>query len=237
MRREEEISIHKKLKVKGAKSNGRPRFLYKSYHLHGLQAIFVVSMKDQEVLYQRNIQSLLGYEPHEFDYRKTLEIIHPEDFEIVKPVLEGTIEYSAQYGVPENNIFYISFRVKKKDGKYISIQQINGVCTLDQSKSLKCYYTILQDISYLRQNMGVRWFWDNPELKVKEYNKLIGKKSPDNSFTKRELDVFELLKLGKSSEEIGSVLNLSPNTVNTHRKNMLKKTGVNTSIELIQLFE
>jgi len=232
----DDLELSKHLKVKGAKTTGKPRFSYKTYPLFNTQAIFIVSMHKSELLYQRNIERLLGYSAEEFDYDKSLEIIHPEDYKVAQPILQGTIDYSEKYGVPDDNCFYISLRMQKKDGSFISVQQTSGVCKLHQNKTLKCYYTILQDISYLRSNIGVKWYWDNKDLNESVYRKMIGR-SAHHTFTNREVEVFELLKLGLSSEDIAKELQLTVNTVNTHRKNMLKKSGAKSSLEMIQLFD
>jgi len=232
----DDLELSKHLKVKGAKTSGKPRFSYKTYPLLNTQAIFVVSMYKSELIYHRNIEQLLGYSDEEFDYDKTLEIIHPEDYKVAQPILQGTIDYSEKYGVPDDNCFYISFRMRKKDGSYISVQQVSGVCKLHQNKTLKCYYSILQDISFISSNIGVKWFWDNKELNQDTYRKIVGR-SAHHTFTKREVQVFELLKQGLSSEDIARELNLTVNTVNTHRKNMLKKSGAKSSLEMIQLYD
>lgn len=49
-------------------------------------------------------------------------------------------------------------------------------------------------------------------------------------FSKRELEISELLSQNLSSKEIAQQLNISNHTVDTHRRNILKKTGLkNTS--------
>jgi DNA-binding CsgD family transcriptional regulator len=50
--------------------------------------------------------------------------------------------------------------------------------------------------------------------------------------TKREQEILKLLKSGNSSKEIGDLLNISKNTVDRHRKNMLAKTGSSNTTEL-----
>jgi len=232
----DELILSRDLKVKGSKTSGKPRFSYKTYPLLNTQALFVVSIYESKLLYHRNMDRLLGYNKGDLNYEKTLNIIHPEDYKIARPILQGTINYSRKFGVPDDNCFYISFRMRKKNGTYLSIQQVSGVCKLHQDKTLKCYYSILQDISYLRSNIGVKWHWDNKDLNELEYRKMIGRSS-HHTFTKREIQVFELLKMGMSSEEIARELKLTVNTVNTHRKNMLKKTKAKSSLEMIQLYE
>jgi DNA-binding NarL/FixJ family response regulator len=51
--------------------------------------------------------------------------------------------------------------------------------------------------------------------------------------SERELEIVELVAQGMISKQIASKLHLSPHTVNTHRKNILKKLELNSSSELI----
>jgi DNA-binding NarL/FixJ family response regulator len=55
----------------------------------------------------------------------------------------------------------------------------------------------------------------------------------DNLFSNREREIIHLLAKGRKTEEIAQALFISPNTVSTHRKNMLKKHGVKNTAELI----
>ena len=52
-------------------------------------------------------------------------------------------------------------------------------------------------------------------------------------FSERELEILQLLIEGFSSTEIGEKLFISLNTVNTHRKSLMKKAEVKKTIELI----
>ena len=49
----------------------------------------------------------------------------------------------------------------------------------------------------------------------------------------RELKVLALIALGYSSQQIGEALTITKNTVQTHRRNMLKKTGFNNTQQLV----
>lgn len=53
--------------------------------------------------------------------------------------------------------------------------------------------------------------------------------------TERELEIVQLICDGKTTAEIAALLNRSTHTVNTHRKNILKKLGVKTPLELLKL--
>ncbi len=53
------------------------------------------------------------------------------------------------------------------------------------------------------------------------------------SLTSRELEVAQLLSVGKSSKEIGDVLNITIRTVETHRANIMRKLNVHSVTELL----
>ncbi|PIB35221.1 hypothetical protein BFP72_07330 [Reichenbachiella sp. 5M10] len=59
--------------------------------------------------------------------------------------------------------------------------------------------------------------------------------SPTKAYdlSKRELQVIELIVKGHSSKDISKLLYLSPHTVNSHRKNILKKLDLKSPAELI----
>lgn len=50
----------------------------------------------------------------------------------------------------------------------------------------------------------------------------------------REIEIIKLLAKGLGTTEIAEKLFISPHTVSTHRKNILNKTGVNNTTQLIQ---
>ena len=54
-----------------------------------------------------------------------------------------------------------------------------------------------------------------------------------NVFSDREFEIIKLIESGMSTEQIAEKLFLSPYTVNTHRGNILRKTGKSHIFELI----
>lgn len=52
--------------------------------------------------------------------------------------------------------------------------------------------------------------------------------------SERELSILNYVLDGKSSDEIASLLYISRNTVNTHRRNILKKTGASSFYDLLR---
>jgi DNA-binding NarL/FixJ family response regulator len=52
--------------------------------------------------------------------------------------------------------------------------------------------------------------------------------------TEREIEILRLLAKGSSSADIAAVLHLSTHTVNTHRKNILRKLDMSSTVELVR---
>ena len=56
-----------------------------------------------------------------------------------------------------------------------------------------------------------------------------------NMLSDRESEVLKHVLQGKTSSEIADLLFISVNTVNTHRRNILKKTGAGSIIDLLRI--
>lgn len=56
---------------------------------------------------------------------------------------------------------------------------------------------------------------------------------PDELFTKRQLQILQLIASGMSNQEVADHLNKSLRTIETHRFNMMRKIGAKNFIELI----
>ncbi len=54
-----------------------------------------------------------------------------------------------------------------------------------------------------------------------------------DSFTKRELEILQLVSQGHSNADIGEKLSISPRTVGGHRNNMLSKSGLKNTAALV----
>ena len=72
------------------------------------------------------------------------------------------------------------------------------------------------------------------EQKKNTYTKKIPKQFiKEHGLTEREVEILELLMQNKSSKEIAELLFLSKHTVDTHRRNILEKTGKSSTAELL----
>jgi DNA-binding CsgD family transcriptional regulator len=99
---------------------------------------------------------------------------------------------------------------------------------------------------YLKVHTKIDWFkkfkrgyhyYDGNDLQNFRYpdEKLL---SIGNIFSQREFEIIKLVESGFSTDLIAQTLFLSPYTVNTHRRNILKKSGkANTSDLILELKE
>jgi len=74
----------------------------------------------------------------------------------------------------------------------------------------------------------------------KKYSNNVTKKKekePDLKLTSREVEIVKLISEGLTSNQMADSLFISPRTVETHRANLMKKTGAKNSIELVKLIE
>jgi DNA-binding NarL/FixJ family response regulator len=84
--------------------------------------------------------------------------------------------------------------------------------------------------------------WTSPRLNALLVNRLLRRNEavrreaeggPEASLSMRELQVLELLRVGKTTKEIAARLHLSHRTVDIHRANLKKKLGLRSGAELI----
>jgi len=80
--------------------------------------------------------------------------------------------------------------------------------------------------------------YDKPSSVGRIKNELIESKDHFTRFselTKREIDIISLLSKGMTNKEMAVELNISIHTVETHRKNLMKKLNLRTSAQLVYL--
>ncbi len=104
---------------------------------------------------------------------------------------------------------------------------VNGYLTreCDRNEIIHAVYAIIK---------GER-FYCNKVLNILVERHLMKDELDDCSatnLTQRETDITRLIAEGKSSKEIASLLNISLHTVQTHRKNIMRKLNVNSASEL-----
>lgn len=78
-----------------------------------------------------------------------------------------------------------------------------------------------------------RQYW-SAEVNKALLSSLLPQEMPENQITDRELEVLRLLAQELTSKQIADKLFISERTVETHRKNLMRKTGANNGIGLMR---
>jgi DNA-binding CsgD family transcriptional regulator len=189
--------------------------------------VFNVSQSSFELI-SNDITPVLGYHPEEMDIALFVNNIHPEDqpwfLNFENKVSEFFSTLSCKQ-IPNYKVRY-DFRVRKKDGEYIRIQHQVVTIQLDEDNRILRTFGVHTDISHIKQHgLPVLSFIGlNGEPSYIGVNVAEVFSPVTISLTPREREVLALLIEGKKSEEIRKLLFISKQTVDSHRKNLLKKT-------------
>ena len=183
------------------------------------------------------ILDLLGYDPSEFDLALLNSIIHPADRSWFLGIGNRTIEFFSTLPIEKLMKYKVRYdiRLRKKDGEYARMLYQGILMEHDQRGRFLRTLSMLTDISYLKQEgkpvlsfigmNGEVSYWD-----AASKNLFI---ESEDELTKRERQVLTLLIEGRLSKEIAQVLKISKQTVDTHRKNMLRKKKLVNTGELV----
>lgn len=165
--------------------------------------------------------------------------IHPIDLEELLIVWNKLANYLLfkVLSKEEKQITYTwNYRYKNANEKYINIVEnvIPVRCNpLRKSICMLSYCTIINSEINMKVSATANM------LKNNIYQKISFCKSSQNDLSSkishREKDIIKLLSLHYSSKEIGDKLCISTNTVNTHRRNIIKKLKLSSTGELIGL--
>lgn len=143
------------------------------------------------------------------------------------------------YSVPLHRRFdyklTTEFRAVGRDGTIVRLVKNYVPLELDRHGNywlVLCTLNISPDFSH---NMPLRSrlvdIRTGETMKLPEERDASGEQLP---FSGREIEVLELLAQGLSSKQIAPLLTLSVHTVNTHRQNLMRKTGLKNTAEVIR---
>ena len=214
-------------------------------HLPDTASFFYV-VKFPDGLYNflgRQQEAVSGYSNEEFFARGVslfLENIHPEEVEIIlQQVYPDITAFLATLAVEERKqvLIQYNYRFRRKNGEYINLLENVHVLELDDQgrPAISLGNVIMlqhQEVFPLRLSIKQFRRGDVAEIVFsKVYSPLRG----EQRLTTRELEILQHVAIGKTSKEIGEWLCISPHTVDTHRRTLLKKLGCRSVVELTQV--
>lgn len=193
---------------------------------------FIFNCPTAQVEWTSNsITKVLGIDaPEDFTLEFILAHIHPEDLpyflEFENHVtlffnqlpLEKVLKYRVSY----------DYRIRRMDGTYIRILQQAMTIQTNEEGAVIRILDVHTDISHLKKENGSTLSFIGMEGQPSMLNYAHSHESSTtkDKLTKKEREILCLLAAGKTSFEVADLLFISKNTVDTHRKNILKKQSV-----------
>lgn len=189
----------------------------------------------------KNFVSNLGLDPEMMKIHGPnywFQFFHPDDLEIWVKLLQDLMQFTMTEVDPEIRLklsYTWSFRVKNSDGKYVNLFEHEVPYLLDDEGKPVVglgHLTIVGEGEPMPIKGTVKYLNDQDEYETL-YVKSYSQKLLSGGLSNRELDIVRLLALDHSSKEIGDLLSISSHTVDTHRRNILKKLDMNSTGELV----
>lgn len=199
------------------------------------QFFYIADIIQMKVLFtSRRSKEMIGIEPEDITPYHFMEAVHKDDIQRLNLGRAKIIRMAQELFIGRKGygLLTTNYRFRNPSGEYTDI--------LVQAY---IYYTEIpySTVFFLKVHTNIDW-----HKKIKHgYHYYVGTdlswlRYPDddmlktgNIFSDREFEIIRLIGSGLNSHEIGKKLFISPNTVNTHRRNILKKSGKESIAELI----
>lgn len=207
-----------------------------SYPLFLGQAMYVLSLPNEAIIsYQRGVKELLGYDENEFNAELTANCFHPNQAQLLQKIIKGAINYGITQTLEEEKDAWLLliYKCRKKDGSYVPVLRQTSLFERDKNGRMMSSVSILTDLSGMNNADSVEWRFKGSMVNEQKFHSYIYG-AMLSLFSKRELEILNLMAQGQTSKRIGESLFISKNTVDTHRRNMLKKADCANTNELIQ---
>lgn len=189
------------------------------------------------------IHNVLGYAPEDFTFSFFLSLMHPDD-EIYFLTFEKKIVELFEKMPTEERLNYkvrYDYRLRCKNGSYKRLMHQMMITEINEEEAKLKTLIVFTDITEYKPS-------GTPVLSLIGLNgrpsfcNIGAETEPDENsksfhleFTERERQILALIAVGCSSKEISEQLFISKHTVDTHRKNILRKSpGLNLN-QLIAL--
>jgi len=186
-------------------------------------------------------QSVLGIDSNDFTLNKFLDLLNPEDLEKIHEKEAASLNFKLNKIPKEDIIKYKTvyiLRVKLKNGETKTLLHQAKVLNLSEDGKVFQVMSIHTDVTYLNPPIDHKISFISNErpsyysLETGENFSLV-ENNFKTIFTSREIEVIEKLSKGYDFNEIAKLLYVSPHTINTHKRNILRKSNCRNTAELI----
>ncbi len=204
---------------------------------------FLINFFDIRLEYvHHTITDLLGIYPEEFNLHDSfVRMLHPDDVEQFKRKEEAAGVFFFQR-VPDKIPMYKStytLRLANNEGKYVHFLVQNLALTITEGR-IHHVLSVFTDVTFMNllPDDRISFIGINGEPSYYSLStdpRTILQPQKDLELSIREREVVRLMAEGLASKQIADTLDISTHTVDTHRRNLLRKTGTKNTLELTVL--
>ena len=181
--------------------------------------------------------NVLGYEKSFFTPANIVSKIHPDDINQFVNFEQTTLEFLQKLPIEKLKKYKVSYdyRIKTSSDTYIRVLQQNLAIDISETGDILRTIGMHTDITHLKTEHRSSLSFIGLEGEPSFYNVDISKviESSDALFSTREKEILTFISNGYSSKEIGVLIHVSKATVDTHRKNILRKSQCQSITQLI----
>jgi len=210
--------------------------LSNSQLLYGDSMVFVTRFPDLHVCYvSKEVKEILGIELNDFPLTSMFQSVYPDDQNFIIACEDKIFHFLFESGMaeyPEKYKVIYTLRIKDKAGKYHQFIKQAFCARHKETKELNYAIHIMTKSSHLRlanrhifsiihMSGGQSYYNLDP---FKDHNTYL--KEQLSVYTKTEIMIISLIAEGLTTNEVAQRLTVSVGTVRTHRRNILKKSGL-----------
>ncbi len=192
---------------------------------------YVIDFSDYSLSHvSESIEIMLGFDAEKVTFQNLLNVFHPDDMDFIFKTEAFVSDFFYKNIHPTKLLSYktsFNFRIKLKNGDYNLFNHQALMLTLGPNGGLGKCLNIHTNINHLNSinNFQISFIGLNNEpsyLNLK-LNKEIGN---EPGFSDKEIEIITCIADGLSTIEISEKMFLSPETIKTHRANIIKKSGL-----------
>jgi DNA-binding CsgD family transcriptional regulator len=188
----------------------------------------------------RSLQRLLGYAPEAFStggLQFWRCLLHPADADNLGKLQDRVGAFLRLVPPPQRVGHQCSYdyRLRKSDGTYVRLLEQSTVLHTDTRGEITHLAAVCTDITYWKKNEVLTASVVSPTGDTcLVCTTADGEFTRQNALSKREKGILSLVGEGYTSREIADRLFISLHTVNTHRRNLVRKTNAKTGSGLVR---
>ncbi|NJB87836.1 DNA-binding CsgD family transcriptional regulator [Lewinella marina] len=183
---------------------------------------------------------LLGYDRESWQFSGPLEAfrqVHPDDRDCVQKIYAEINRELLRHdpALRGDLSFVFTCRMKTRLGDYLHLSHHLSFPNLDHRGRPLADFTLVSDITALKVPQACQLQIHSPTPDGSTHCKILSFSctAAAAELTRREIEILKLVAQGLDSHAIARLLFISYHTVCTHRKNLLRKAGAKSPVELV----